>query len=508
MTGNRGEVIAAAGTGARVIDARSRAVIPGLHDAHLHLVDLARSRRGADLADAVDFRELLSRVAGHVASLAPGEWVHGRGWSADSLDPGALDRLEDALAGRPAFLRSRDGHSAWASAEVLRRASIGAQTPNPAGGVIERRPDGAPNGILRETAVDLARPIVEQLRGAELRKALEETASLLSKLGITGATDAGDFDATGGEGRYAALGDSFSALYEAVGVLGGRLRLNINVPMAAIADAASLGLRTGEPLDGVGPLRAGWVKVFADGALGSRTAALLEPYSCPAGNPTGLMTVTAEALDEVISVAEGADLRVATHAIGDRANALVIDAFERAASRATSPGGSGARHRIEHVQLIRPRDAERLASLGLIASMQPIHCPSDRVAIERCWAGRTGNAYAWRSVADARAVLAFGSDAPVETVNPWSGIHAALHRRLPGEVLPFHPEQALTLPEALSAYTIGPAHALDRPDEGHLRVGARADLAVLDRDLSDLLSGDADLPGTRAELTLVDGREV
>jgi hypothetical protein len=497
-------VRADAAHGARTVAAQGRAVIPGLHDAHLHLVDLARTRRMLDLVPARDVEELFDLVAGALGALAPDAWLWGRGWSADTLPPRGAERLAALVGHRLAFLRSRDGHSAWASPAVLRRAGVDSRTADPTGGRIERGAGGEPTGIVREKAVDLVARFVERLRGSELRRALDEAVAELSAFGITGVTDAGDFTADNGEGPYAALGDSFSVLASLPAELSRRLRVTANVPGSALDDAVARGLITGYPLDASAGTRCGWVKLFADGALGSRTAALFEPYSCgELAGDRGLMTLTAERLDEVLVAGRTAGLRVAVHAIGDLANATVLDGFERAVAERDR-----LRDRIEHAQLTRPAERTRMARLGLVASMQPAHCPSDADAIERCWAGREGNAYAWRSIAAAGVTLAFGSDAPVEPVNPWLGMHAAANRRYPGDADPWQPAEAIAMPDALAAYTRGPALALGRDDEGHLGIGARADLAVLDCTLEALVAAGDDLVNVRSELTLVDGVEV
>ena len=501
--GSRADVTAAA-SNARIIDATGHAVTPGLHDSHVHLIDLARSRRSLDLVPAHSFADLLALVRERHAALPRQEWLRGRGWSAESLPADGAAALLDLLGSRPAFLGSRDGHSAWASSAVLERAGIGAGSDDPRGGRIERDAHGVPNGIVRETAVDLVRPFVERLGGDPLRAALDDAVAELSALGITGATDAGDFTAEGGQGEYAALGDSFSALAGASGVLAGRLRVTANVPRLGLGAAIERKLTTGATVEDAGDLRVGWVKAFADGALGSRTAALFEPYSCDAdGLGTGLMTLAPDELADVISSARGAGIAVAIHAIGDRANAAVVDAYESAGRSA------GAFHdRIEHAQLTRPVERSRMAALAIVASVQPVHCPADAEAVDRCWAGREAHAYAFRSLASAGVELAFGSDAPVEPVDPWRGVHAAVNRRHPGAMETWQPHEALSLAEALAGYTSGPASALGRAGQGSLRIGAHADLAVLSCSLDTLREADDRLLDVVSEMTMVGGREI
>ncbi|MDQ6682348.1 MAG: amidohydrolase family protein [Chloroflexota bacterium] len=489
--------------GSRTIDARGRAVVPGLHDFHAHLVGMARARREAALDGARDMAELVARVRTAAAALPGGGWMFGRGWSEAVLDQGRLALLEAAVADRPAFLASHDGHSAWASAAALAEAGVHAGTPDPAGGRLERGAGGEPNGVLRERAIQLVGRVLRPLGGEELLAALSETAAELAAHGITGLTDAGDDDAAGGLGRYSALGDSFSALAEARHRLDTRLRITLDLPMAALATATEGGLRTGAPLPGSRTMRIGWAKAFADGALGSRTAALFDPDTCTGG--TGILRLNELELDAFLAGCRAAGVAAAIHAIGDRAVAVVLDAQSRSAPRDPSVPPD----RIEHAQLVRPADRARFAAMDLTASMQPIHCAADRDDAEACWADRLAHAYPWRSLLDAKARLAFGSDAPIETANPWAGIVAAVHRRLPGDSREdWQPAQAITAAEAIEAYTRAPALAIGARDEGHLHPGAVADLAVLNIDLAILLATEDDLAEVRSDLTLVAGAEV
>jgi len=280
--------------------------------------------------------------------------------------------------------------------------------------------------------------------------------------------------------------------------------MTLGIPADAIPAAAAAGKRTGAPLEGRRTLRFGWAKEYSDGALGSGTAALFEPRTC--GTPdAGILRVTPDELDALFAVGRSAGIGLAVHAIGDRAGAAVLDAVERAPARPpTTP-----QDRLEHAQLLRPQEIDRFARLGVTASFQPIHAAADRDLVEECWDGRQDRAYAWRSLLGAGAHLAAGSDAPVESVNPWLGLFAAVHRRLPTDARDdWRTEQALTVAEALSAYTLGPARALGVADEGHLRPGARADLAILSVDLDTLLAADERLANVRAVITLVDGHEV
>ncbi|HEY8177030.1 MAG TPA: amidohydrolase family protein, partial [Candidatus Limnocylindria bacterium] len=398
-----------------------------------------------------------------------------------------------------------DAHSAWASPAALRRAGLDRSSTDPAGGRLERDSAGELSGVLRETATDLVECVAERLRGEELASAVDETVADLAALGVTTVVDAGDSAPDAGDGPFAALGDRASALLSLRDRLEGRLRLTVNLPAGAIAAAAALGLRSGTLVDGSETVRIGWAKAYVDGALGSRTAALFESYTCGPPGQTGIPRLSPEELDALIAAGRGAGIGLAIHAIGDRGVADVLDAFERAGHR--EPGAPP--DRIEHLQLMQPADLPRLAARDLTASMQPVHCAADRPMVEACWADRQADAYPVAALRAAGARLAFGSDAPIESPNPWTGIFAAVHRRFPRDGTPdWQAQQAIGVEAALSAYTASSARAAGLMDEGHLRPGARADLAVLNVDLATLLRADDALADVGADLTLVDGREV
>ncbi len=343
--------------------------------------------------------------------------------------------------------------------------------------------------------------LVPRAQGEALRTALEATLTELRSYGITGASEAGDYTDRNGIGADADLGDSYSTLTDLADVLDGRFRMTLGIPVDAIPAATARGLRTAAPLAHRRTMRFGWAKEYADGALGSGTAALFHPRSCGDQDP-GILRVQPADLDALFAAARPARIGLAIHAIGDRAAATVLDAVERAPARL--PGVP--KDRMEHLQLMRASDRHRLARLGVIASIQPIHAAADRDLVEECWDGRQDDAYAWRGLVDARALLAAGSDAPVESVNPWLGVFAALHRRLPTDARgDWRSTEALGIVEALHAYTLGPALACDANDEGHLRPGARADLAVLNVELDALLSGEVDHAAIRAESLVIDG---
>jgi predicted amidohydrolase YtcJ len=496
--GGRREVTADAAPGARVVDAGDAAIVPGIHDFHLHLTGMARTRREVDLAGAGDVASIAERIHAAIERQPGGGWVTGGRWEEDALG-GDLSPLEAAAGDRPVLLTAHDGHSAWASGAARRAAGIDDGADTIPGGRQERDASGALTGVVRERAMLPLLHAAERLEGTALGDAIAETVDDLLRWGITGATDAGDYDADRGTGPFSALGESFSRAWEARDRIDGRLRLTMDIPAAALATAAELGLATGTALD-ARTLRMGWAKLYADGTLGSGTAALFAPRSCDgaAADDLGILRLDPAELDTIVAAARGAGIGIAGHAIGDRAAATVLDAIARAAPRAASAPPD----RLEHAQLVRPIDRARFAELDVTASVQPIHLVSDRETAERCWKGRLAHAYAYRSLADAGARLALGTDAPIESANPWPNLLAAVRRD------GWRTDECLALPAALRAATLGPAVGMGRSDEGHLAIGARADLAILSCDLPALLAGDERLADVSAALTVVDGEEV
>ncbi|HEX6138980.1 MAG TPA: amidohydrolase [Candidatus Limnocylindria bacterium] len=500
-SGSRDQVLPGA-PGARLLDVRDAAVVPGLHDFHLHLVGMARARGELRLDDAEGPEQVAAAVLQAAAHLPAGEWLRGRGWLERHMTLATLAALERVDV--PALLYSHDAHSAWASQAALRAAGIGAGTKDPPGGRIERGADGQPTGVLRERATDVVEPVAGRLRGARLRAQLHHVGTELLAMGVTSVVDAGDTSDRNGEGAFAALGDRASALLDEGEALDGRLRVAVGLPAAGLPAAPGLGVRSNDRVSGTATMRWGWAKAYMDGALGSRTAALFEPYTC-GPRDAGIVRLEPAEIDAILRAARAARIGVAMHAIGDRAVADALDAVERAG--APLPGTPP--DRVEHLQLVRGQDVPRLARMDVTASIQPVHCASDRALVEECWNDRVARAYPWRAFRDGGVRLASGSDAPIETPNPWHALFAAVHRRFPGDGTPdWRPDQALTSAEGLAALTIDAARAARSDDLGHLRPGALADFAVLDTGLAALLAADERLEHVRAQLTFVDGNEV
>ncbi len=451
-------------------DLGGRVVLPGLTDAHIHLMHYALSLQKVNVETA-RLEEALRRVAERAAGTAPGAWILGHGWQQNDWGgefPCAAD-LDSVAPRNPVYLSAKSLHAGWANSAALRAAGITAATPDPQNGKILRDSRGQPTGILLESAVSLLEKILPQPSAAEAASAIAAALPVLHGFGLTGAHD---FD--------------YRSAFQALQLLNAeeklKLRVIKSVPVDLLPHAHALGLRTGFGDD---YLRIGSVKAFMDGALGPRTAAMLEPYLNEAEN-RGILNLDGEELFELGRQAAASGLSLTVHAIGDRAVHEALEAFTRLRAHEREHGLPALRHRIEHVQLIHPADAPRLAQLNIIASMQPVHATSDMFAAEKYWGKRAALAYAWKTQQDAGAILAFGSDAPVESPNPFWGIHAAVTRRRPdGAPAPagWIPAQRLDFSSALAGYTTGPAYAAGTESrQGRLAPAYFADFITLERD--------------------------
>jgi predicted amidohydrolase YtcJ len=393
----------------------------------------------------------------------------------------------------PVFLTHKSGHAAWVNSRALDLAGIDASTPDPPGGRLVRDASGAPTGILLEDTVHLVSQHVPEPAPDEVLAALRAAFERAWRLGLTGIHDCDTRDAF----------VAFQRLHQA-SELG--LRVHKHVPSELLDEAIGVGLRSGLGDDW---LRVGHVKIFADGALGPRTAWMLEPFE---GQPDnyGIPIHEPEALQALVRRAVENGFACAVHAIGDRANRAVLDALERVAS-----GGERLPHRIEHVQVLHADDVPRLAQLGVVASMQPVHATQDADMADRYWGQRAALSYAWKSLLERGTTLAFGSDSPVEDLSPFVGLYAAVTRRQPPLSSPleggteggWYPEQRLTVDEAVRAYTLGAAHAAGAAERlGSLSPGKLADLVVLDRDIFEVEH--EEILETRSLGTMIGGRWV
>src|SRR5579859_3882770 len=469
----------------QIDDLRGATVIPGLTDAHLHWHWTALTLKEIELFGVPSKEEAIRRVAEGAGKAKPGDWLVGRGW-AQALWPGgafptAAD-LDSVAPNNPVLLKARSGHAAWVNSAALRVAGINDSTPDPDGGVIQRDSAGHATGILLEDAIPLVASLVPDTPPHELANLMEQAQALAWRSGLTGFHD---FD---GPAAFEAM----QILYEQ-GRLGLRIVKNINAPW--IEHALELKLRWGFGNDW---LRLGGLKIFADGALGTRTALMIEPYN---GEPNnyGVRVTDKEEIYELVSAASRGGFPSTIHAIGDRAVHDVLDVYQSVRDEEARRGvqRQERRHRIEHVQIIYPDDAHRLAELDVIASMQPIHATADYPMADQYWGERSRWAYNPKLQIEAGARLAFGSDSPVEPFAPLKGIHAAVtRRREDGSPGPdgWYPDARLSLDATIRAFTQGPAYAGGMEDRlGTLKAGYLADLVAFDRDLytippDDLLS--------------------
>jgi len=456
--------------GEPTLDLGGRAVLPGLVDGHGHLMLLARARLELSLDRARSEEEIAAMVGDTAARLRPGEWIAGRGWD-QTRWPGQCfptrASLDRAAPGHPVALVRVDGHATWASSAALARAGITRHTSDPQGGRIERDERGGPTGLLVDLAQDLIRSLIPPPTEERFDEAVEAAVAECLAKGLTGVHEPG-LD-------LAALA-SYTRLI-------GRGRFPFRV-FAAVSGRKAWGQyrERGTPESvGDGRLIVGAVKLWLDGALGSRGAALHAPYCDDPAN-TGLVLVPPEEVERVTREAADHGFQVWVHAIGDRANTLALDVFERV----LAGGGPRPRLRVEHAQILAPADIPRFARLGVVPSMQPTHCTSDmRWAGDRLGPELLEGAYAWRSLLDSGAYIAGGSDFPVEDANPFYGIHAAVTRRpREGDDPRWQPAQRMKREEAVRSFTIWNARSIGREaDQGSLEPGKRADLVALSDDV-------------------------
>jgi predicted amidohydrolase YtcJ len=484
------------------VDLRGGLMTPGWFDAHVHFMWWGFQMAEIDLRATKTIDEALAIIGRTARALPRGQWLTGGRFDKNIWGrwPTAAD-LDRVTGDRPAVMRSRDGHSRWLNTAALQAAKIGKDTVAPDGGAIFRDSAGAPTGVLQERANELADRAVPAATEADCDAATVRAQDEALKRGVTGV-------------ESLEQASSYAALRRARDRDGLKVRVLMGIPHRSLAlsipttgippqirDTAPFdfeaalqnGLRTGQ---GDEWLQLGHVKFFSDGALGSQTAALEEPYE--GTQDRGILTFDPLELRADVARAAAGGLAVAIHAIGDRAVHVALDAV--APTRMTSPA---LRQRLEHIQLVREEDLGRFGALGVIASMQPIHCTSDRDLADRYWGpNRTPRAYPWRTLLERGAVLAFGSDAPVEPIDPLLGIHAAVTRRRPSDGEPWFPAQRLSLDEALHAYSAGAAYATGREREwGTLEVGMRFDATVVDRDLANLQEDEILQAKVRATIT-------
>lgn len=482
--GSEDEVSGYVGTETEVLDLEGKTVVPGMIDSHVHFVGLGNRLLQLDARNVSDKDEIIERVAEHVADAEAGEWIQGRGWDQNRWSVKEFptkEELDGVSPDNPVFLRRVDGHAAWVNSLALEIAGITRETPDPPGGEIIRYASGEPAGTLVDNAFRLVSEHIPPISREQKRRAIGLAIQECLASGLTGVHEAGGYRED-------------IELYEEM-MREDAFDLRIYEFLRWPTDEQKLP-HTYEELDYYleqGPqvglhgnrLTIRGIKMSIDGALGSRGAALLEPYEDDPDN-RGLLRLTEDEVYATIVRGLEAGFQVTTHAIGDRANRLVLDTMERALEET---GAEDARLRIEHAQILHPDDVPRFAEFGVIPSMQPTHCTTDmNWAATRLGEERTEYAYAWRSLLDSGIPIAGGSDAPVEPVQPLPGIYAAVTRRdletgWPGEE-GWHPEQKVTREEALRMFTIDAAYSVFEEDlKGSLEPGKLADIVVLSKDI-------------------------
>jgi predicted amidohydrolase YtcJ len=457
-----------------VVDLKGCCVLPGLNDSHVHFPTWALAQRQVRLEGTSTLGEALERIANAAAEIQPGRWLRGTGWRSGDWSPPeepTKEVLDRVTGDTPAALMARDYHSLWLNSAALAHANGNLEAH---GGVVERDDDGEPTGVLREECAWHFRDTYVRPTEDEMVEASREGIRIAVSRGVTAVHDKDGW--LGALGVWQRLRDEGSL----------SLRVWQSIPADQVDELAALRIRSGFGDDLV---RVGYLKAFMDGTLGSQTARMLDG--------SGVEITSKDELAEIIRRGASAGLPVAVHAIGDLANRDALDAFEE--TRAVWQP-LGLRQRIEHAQLLTPEDFPRFAELGVTASVQFSHAPSDRDIADRFWAGKTDRAYAYRSLRDAGALLANGSDAPIEELDPWAGVCAGVLRD-------WHPEQRLTLDEALQATTVNPAWlAGDERRRGTLVPGRLADLVVLDRD--PFAVAPEELPSIEIVATMLGGRWV
>ncbi len=492
--GAKAEVTRLKGPSTHVIDRPTAFMVPGLIDAHGHMLSLGSAQEEIDLRGVASLSEVAERVKKWIDKTPGDSWITGRNWD-QSLWPGGAfptAAVLDAVAPhRPVWLRRVDGHAGWANGEAMRRAKVSSDTKAPGGGQIIRDEKGAPTGVFIDGAMNLVGGAIPGLTKSDVKRRLLAAQQLVLQNGLTAVHDAGISPVMAEAYRELEReGKLLVRIYAMASLPAGRQVALLSTPPQPPAAGSRFEMRA--------------IKLFIDGAMGSRGALLFAPYDDDTGN-SGLLLMEPKRLEAIATAALEHGWQVCTHAIGDKGNALVLDAY--AAARRAVPQARDPRLRIEHAQVVRKEDVARFAELGVIASMQPSHASDDmRWADARLGPSRVQGAYAWRWFASAGVRLAHGSDFPVEIVNPFWGIYAGVSRQ-DAQGNPaggWHPEHRLTLDETLAGFTSGAAFASFAENRlGTIKPGFRADLTIVDRDLFEVKP--KDLLATHVVMTVVDG---
>ena len=484
------EILSTAGQTTKRINLSGHLVLPGFIDAHTHFFSFALNLTRLDLSEYQSEKEIILAVSKKAEKIRPGGWILGRGWTMNLWPQAEGPRKEilDMVApNNPVSLISRDGHSVWINSCALDLIPLKEIKKFSSSEVVCEPETHKPTGVFKEKATSIVFRLIEEPSSEFAEETLVRTQKTVHKFGITGIHN---FERNYVRQAFEALGKE------------GRLSLRIfhGIAKDDLDEAVRAGRKT---YSGDKFLRTGPLKIFADGSLGSRTAHMLWPY-LNQPDYRGMELASKEEIETLVAKAAGAGIATAIHAIGDAAVRKALDVFEATKNIWKK---KGLRQRIEHAQMIHPKDLPRLGRLNLIASVQPVHLPGDIEGTEKCWGDRTSEAYALNSLLSSGTKLAMGSDAPVESLNPLKGIYAAASRRGKGRAHAWHPQEKIPLVCAISAYTEGGAYASGEEEiKGKLRPGYLADLVVLSQDI--LKKGARAILDAEVMLTILGGRVV
>lgn len=505
--GDEPEILKLKGPDTRVVDLNGHFVMPGFNDAHIHLTEVGFKKLTVDLSGVRSLEEFRDRIRKRVETAGPTEWILGSGWDETLWQGKELPTrwdIDEVTSDHPVYLDRTDGHVAVANTLALKLARVTLASKDPEGGEIGRDISGQPNGILRETARDFVSAVIPAPTPDRRRQALQAALQNIASAGITSVQDNSD----------AENGDAYWGDFQILEQLEreGKLTARVSEWLPFSAPIETLKARRAAHSQSDLMLRTGMLKAFLDGSLGSHTAAMLQPYSDDPNN-SGIPRYRQAQLNQMTKERLDAGFQLGFHAIGDRAVEMALDAFAEtekaaAANMSAPPRGADYRLRIEHVQVTNPAQVARFRELKVIASMQPSHLLTDMHWVNaRLGPVRAQHAYTWADFTNHGVTLAFGSDDPFGPLSPLLGLYAATTRKSEDGKMEFHPEQRLTIEQALAAYTTGSAFAeFAEKQKGTLAPGMLADFVVLDRDLTAVTP--EKILGTRVLQTVVGGKTV
>jgi len=472
----------------KVINLQGKTVVPGFTDCHTHFLSFALSLNQANLDQISSFEQVLSEIKTFAKKLRPKEWLLGRGWDKNILKKGGSftkEVLDKICPNNPVALRSQDHHLLWVNSLALKLAEIDKYTEDPPGGEIDRDPISLePTGILKENACELVWKKILSPSPEKHSRLLKEAMKKANSFGLTGIHNFEEQKAVFFFQQFL-KDDELS------------FRVCFWISKEDLDSAISLGLRSGF---GEENIRFGGVKLYSDGALGSQTALMFEPYENSKNN-FGIEVTSQDQLTDWVKKASQSGISVAIHAIGDKGVHQALNAIEHTKNK-------NLRHRIEHIQLLHPQDLKRFNKLGVIASVQPYHAPSDRDIADKYWGKKAGFRYPYKSLLNHQTNLVFGSDLPIETMDPLKIIYAAVTRKKEGERRRgWYPQERLSLPEAVFAYTQGASYASSEEKiKGSIEIGKLADMVVLSQDIFEV--NPEEILQTKVESTILGGKIV